>query len=120
MKRSGILSLLEQCVMLLVFALAAALCLKGFLAAELTARENGQRDSAVLLAQNAAEQLKHHRGAWEPSGDCGQTQGLLLTVERLDTGLEFLGKAQVSVSDTAGNVLVTVPAAWQEVERDEG
>ena len=48
MRGKGTLSLLEQSLMLLVFALATALCLKGFLAAELTAEKNAALDEAVL------------------------------------------------------------------------
>jgi predicted aminopeptidase len=44
----GTLSLLEQSLMLLIFALVTALCLKGFLAAELTAEKNAALDEAVL------------------------------------------------------------------------
>ena len=48
MRGKGTLSLLEQSLMLLIFALATALCLKGFLAAELTAEKNAALDEAVI------------------------------------------------------------------------
>lgn len=127
MRRKGTLSLLEQSIMLLVFAVAAALCLKGFLAAQLTARENEALDEAVLCARNVAEQLKYTKGEWEgtlrydenwqPTDEHG---AWLVTVTRVDTELKGLGKAEVSVTDRAGEVLFSIPAAWQEVDGCEG
>lgn len=58
MKNKASLVLMEQAVMLLVFALAAALCLQCFGAAGAISGETALRDEAVLLAQNTAEQLK--------------------------------------------------------------
>ena len=58
MRSKASLFLMEQLVMLLVFALAAALCLGVFVRADRISEETHQRDQAVILACNAAELLK--------------------------------------------------------------
>lgn len=59
MRSKAPLALLEQLVMLLVFALAAAFCVRAFALAEKNSKWNEARDRAVLETQNAAEVLKH-------------------------------------------------------------
>ena len=56
------LAMMEQLLMLLVFALAALVCLQVFVFSGQTSRRNEARDRAVLEAQNAAEELKSLRG----------------------------------------------------------
>ena len=117
MKGKGVLSLLEQSVMLLVFAAAAALCLKGFLAAEVIFRESARLDEAVLQARNVAEQLKYTGGVWDgpqQSDDCQ------VTVRYEQSGVKGLGRAEVIVADEAGGTLFLLPVAWQEVDGREG
>ena len=58
MKNKTPLILVEQLVMLLVFSLASALCIRAFALAERTSQWNADRDRAVFSAQNAAEVLK--------------------------------------------------------------
>ena len=58
MKSKATLFLMEQLVMILVFALAAALCLGVFARADAMSRQLARRDEAVILARNAAELLK--------------------------------------------------------------
>ena len=49
------LLLMEQMVMLVVFALAAALCVQAFVRSDAASARNEARDEAVVLCQNAAE-----------------------------------------------------------------
>jgi len=58
MRSKAPLTLMEQVMMVLVFALAAALCVQVFVFSGQTSRRNEARDRAVLEAQNAAETLK--------------------------------------------------------------
>ena len=58
MGRRASLTLMELLVIVLVFALCAALCLRVFVAADGISQENHLRDEATLLAQNTAEALK--------------------------------------------------------------
>ena len=50
MKSKAPLALMEQIIMVLVFALAAALCLRTFALSDRMSREGELRDGAVLLA----------------------------------------------------------------------
>lgn len=66
MKRSKApLALMEQMVMLLVFALAAALCLQAFVHSDASSRRSEARDRAALLCQSAAESIRHTGGDLE-------------------------------------------------------
>ena len=58
MRNRASLVLLEQLIMVLVFALAAAVCLGFFAQAHITAGSVEKQDTAVMIAQNRAEQLK--------------------------------------------------------------
>ena len=58
MRSKSPLALMEQVIMVLVFALAAALCLRVFAFSDLASTRNEAVDRAVLECQNAAEFLK--------------------------------------------------------------
>ena len=143
MKSKTPLTLMELLVMLLVFSIAAALCVQMFVTADRWSRENERMDRAVLSVQNAAETMK------AVSGDLDAAAGLLggtvsedtwilhfneegqmvaqkdesvydVIVERLDSDQPFLGTASVTARDQNGeNTLFHITVAWQEVERDE-
>lgn len=57
-KSKAPLVMLEQMVMLAVFALAAALCLQAFVQSDAISRKSEARDRAVVLCQSAAETLR--------------------------------------------------------------
>lgn len=59
MKSKAPLLLMEQMVMLVVFALAAALCVQAFVRSDASSRRSEARDHAVVLCQNAAELIRH-------------------------------------------------------------
>ena len=129
------LALMEQLVMVLVFALAAALCVQVFVLSDRTSRRNEARDRAVLEAQNAAEELKSvhgdfaqltdlYGGTWNGQlwgrsydehweKDSGTAYNLL--VVPADSGEALLGTAEVMVYTAEGDLLVSLPVAWQEV-----
>ena len=58
MRNKTSLALMELLVMILVFSLAAALCLKAFAAADSISRDTALRTRAAFAAQNAAEAFK--------------------------------------------------------------
>ena len=58
MRSKSPLALMEQVLMVLVFALAAALCLRVFAFSDRVSARNEAIDRAVLECQNAAETLK--------------------------------------------------------------
>ena len=57
-KSKAPLVMLEQMVMLLVFALAAALCLQAFVKSDAASREAEARDRAANLCQSLAEMMR--------------------------------------------------------------
>ena len=62
MKNKAFLSILEQICMILVFVIAAALCLRGFSLANKKSRDRDTLDMSVTAAQNTAEVLKSNKG----------------------------------------------------------
>lgn len=138
MRSKAPLALIEQIIMLLVFALAAALCLRAFVWADQQSEINAQRDRAMLLAQSAAETVKYCRGdleeaartggAWDGSGwsvgydgHWQETQSDVvyrLRAEPVESGLDYLGTAVVEVLRDE-QVLVSLNVCWQEVGGNE-
>ena len=57
MKSKSPLVMLEQLIMILVFALAAALCLQAFALADSQSKTTIVRDAAIIEVQQAAEAL---------------------------------------------------------------
>ena len=132
------LVLMEQLVMVLVFALAAALCVQAFVLADHRSEQVETLDRALLEAQNAAETLKSCggdypetaelcRGIWDGtalrifySADWQREQEgtavYTLTVVPVKSEYTLLGRAEVMVSDRNGAPLCTLPVAWQEVD----
>lgn len=75
MRSKAPLLLMEQMVMLLVFALAAAICLQAFVKSDGLSGASEDRDRAVTLCQNTAEALRYF------GGDMGNAQ--VKTAEKL-------------------------------------
>ena len=65
MKSKAPLALMEQMVMLLVFALAAALCLQAFVKSDEISLRSQAKSNAALAAQNAAEIIRHSGSSLE-------------------------------------------------------
>ncbi len=142
MRSRAPLALMEQMVMLLVFALAAALCLQAFVRSEAMSRESEARDRAAVQCQNAAEAVRHaggdlekaaetlgiardqeepalsayYSGDWSPCG--AQDWAYRLTVRPVESGVRGLGKASVRVSAADGSAVFELEIAWQEGELD--
>lgn len=126
MRNRTVLFLLELLAMVLVFALAAAVCLQGFAAAAEQAEETARQDGAVVLARNGAEAVKAARGDLAEAarilgGAAGEDtlvldrEGCRLEIVLQDSAIPGLGQALVQVTGD-GAVLVSLTAAWQEVE----
>lgn len=73
MKNKSTLVLIEQIVMLLVFAIAATVCVRMFVLSERLSAKYAATDRASLAAQNAAEHLKHG-GVAELSKEMGAVE----------------------------------------------
>lgn len=82
MRSKAPLALMEQLVMVLVFALSAAFCLRIFVMSDRISRDNEAAARAVVLAQNMAEALKGSSDweqmlsgqKWQKAGECWQME----------------------------------------------
>lgn len=117
MKNRTSLVLMEQLVMILVFALAAAFCLQAFAGADQISRETGLRDSAVLLAQNTAEALKASAGDTDAAALPDIPDGLHMEITKRASAVPGLGTAEISVFDgETETLLFSLTVGWQEVD----
>lgn len=133
MKSKAPLVLLEQLIMLLVFALAATACL-GILTAAHNIRLSAQRqDDAVFLAQNSAEIVKCHAGNLQKASDAMGgilkedtlyifgNDGLYLQIQKTESPVSGLGQAELRAlhEDASSDVLFSLTVCWQEVSSHE-
>lgn len=135
MRSKAPLVLMEQLVMLLVFALAAAVCIRAFALSERIAEDNAALDRAVQEAERAAELWKSGGGdgaALEAAGFRAAENGWELRCDE-DFVPTQAADASVTVRVTEaepgripvrrvlvevlreGEVLFSIPAACQEV-----
>ena len=112
MKSKASLLLMEQLVMLLVFALAATVCLQIFAKADAVSREVSQMDKAVTMAQNAAEVLKATKGDISAAEELAEN-GYQLMIRKQESSLSGLGLAEIQVYFDE-TVLFSLNAGWQE------
>lgn len=137
MKRNASLLLIEQLVMLLVFALAAALCLRAFVWADNRSAQIMATDRAVVLAQSAAEAIrnrggepqqallaaagqlqgKYHDGIlqiqYDSDGNPTQSDGVYcLTATESDSPADGLGQVSIRVTSHE-TLLFSLETAWQ-------
>lgn len=136
MRSKAPLAMMEQMVMLLVFALAAALCLQAFTESDALSARSEARDRAMTLVQSSVETVRlcgggadqalrsaaarlgyrYEDGAlradydaeWEPcSGGVYH-----LTVQAVPSGVSGLNRMRAAV-EADGEVLFELDAAWQ-------
>lgn len=131
------LSLMEQLVMLLVFALAAALCLQIFVFSGQLSRSCEARDHAVTEVQNAAEAVKLCSGnaeeyekllggtsangvlsiGFDEKWNSTETENAEYTVTVAPQPAEgsMIGTADISAQNKNGETIFSVSVSWQEV-----
>lgn len=125
------LALMEQIIMILVFALAAAACLQAFVYARNLSLEGEKRDAALVHIQEVAEYTKSVHGDMDavkkyflaetaPDGIKvsypEEKMELYMSVKKEN---KYLEKAKISVKDTDGNIVHEITAAWQTGEENE-
>lgn len=110
MKHRTSLVLMEQLVMVLTFALAAALCLGLFAKAGEISEQTARLDDAVLLAQSAAELLK----SGEDPEKTLQTGDYTLYIAYEDTPIPDFAQGKITVL-YHGEAVYTLRTGWQEV-----
>lgn len=143
MNRKAPLALMEQLVMVLVFALAAAVCIQAFVLAGRNSSRCAIRDRAVISAQSMAEVYKSCRGDedqaakrygghveqgawvtyWDHNGkqvDDFKDAGYQIKVVPDQTQSRYLGHATLKASETDKNSRFSfvLNIAWQEVDDD--
>lgn len=140
MKSKAPLTLMEQLTMILVFALAAAVCLRLFILANAVSAKVAAQEQAVLTVQNTAECLKLTRGdfdqlvflcggertesgwrnGYNENGETTSWEKAFYTVEAAaaEDQIPLLGSARIVSSDQNGKPLFQIDVSWQE-ESDE-
>ena len=144
MKNRTLLSLIEMLIMVMVFSVAAAICLRAFVFADSNSRSGEETARAAMLAQSAAEVMQRcagdtaeaaemfgghstDEGGWEAdiSSEWKVTEqpaGYRLVVEVADqknsaaaaSGSRLLGEATVRVLNASGDEIFSIPVCWQE------
>lgn len=104
MRSKAPLALMEQAVMVLVFALAAVLCLRVFVWSDSASKRGSAKDRAVIEAQTAAELIKN-----EGKSGCGEEAALRAVCERL--GGTYDG--------AEGQLRLGYDADWQITDEEE-
>lgn len=148
MRSKAPLALMEQTVMLLVFALASALCLQAFVKSDRISVRIAEKSSAALVSQDAAELLQHSGGDtdhalsrtgellggayiegilrvsydenWNPAK--GETAVYRLTAQGVSVEEPGLQKVRIQVTAEGPEnaaLLFEMETAWLEVSMDE-
>lgn len=135
------LVLMEQVIMVLVFALVAALCIQAFVLSRTLSIQMTDRDHAMNVSQTLAETVKAYGG--DPERVCetlgGETDGdrmrffydadwnastetdasFLLVLEQ-EAGEGFCRNGKVTVTDSSGErEIISMNIAWQGAEAYE-
>ena len=125
MKSKSTLTLMELLIMLVVFAVAAALCLRTFAGAGQISKDAAALDRAVTEVQSAAETLKGCAGNYEKAAALwgGSWDGTCWTVEYesgslralpAESGNPLLEQAVITAVDPEGSPLYTLTVGWQK------
>ncbi len=126
MRKKGTLVLIELSVMILVVAIAAAVCIGGMVWAGRTSKETAAIDKAYGIAQNAAELYRHFDGdldrlAHKLGGSISeekvsaQSDGYTVTVVS-EAAVERLLGARITV-ELEGKTLAGLSVRTQEVAK---
>lgn len=110
MKKKAALVLMEQLIMVLVFALASALCLLVFSKSTAISDQTSHRDAAVLIAQNTAELLK---SGMDPDA-VPHSDDYTVVITPQHTDVPGLAQAEIAVS-RENKPLYVLSVGWQEV-----
>ena len=125
MKNKTPLVIMEQTVMILVFAFAAAVCMQVFVYSDKLSNHNQQRDNAVIVAQNAAEMLKYSGGEsgdtlyydlnWQPVSEQENAAYRLETIYN-ESDDPNLWTVAIKVYGSGNDLLFELPVAGQRWE----
>ncbi|MBR2122948.1 MAG: hypothetical protein IJ930_08520 [Lachnospiraceae bacterium] len=147
MKNRTLLSLIEMLIMVMVFSVSAAICLRAFVFADRTSRSTENIAEAALRAQSAAELMQRFHGSageaaavfggsvdngsdpddnlWTAGFDedwklTGPLAGAAFVLEAEETGgTDLLGEGTVRVRYADGGLIFEIPVCWQKEADDE-
>ncbi len=118
MKNKSTLMMIEIVIMIFVFSLASAVCLKIFTESNFVSQESLILDRASVIAQNTAELLKASRGNTEYVNEYISNNltddEYTVEISKNENEQKYLGTAKVSVKYMDDEVF-SVTASWQEV-----
>jgi hypothetical protein len=112
--------MMEQLVVILIFAICAAVCVSIFVESYLTEHRTLEMKNAILIAGSGAESYKASGGSvtqeeifyddkWDP---CDESRAsYVLRIKRLDDPDLLLLPAEITVSRTDGEELFVLPVA---------
>jgi hypothetical protein len=128
------LAMMELAIMILVFAIAAAVCLQAFAFASRRSKQSEKLRQGVVLAQLGAESIKGNKGdltkvreeikeiypalTETEDGFTLLENDLLMTVEK-ESATGLLGSANITVTDSEGTTIYELSVKWQEDAKDE-
>lgn len=136
------LMLMEQVVMILVFAVAAALCVQAFVTASLMAESSEKEDHGAGIAQTVAETIKEEHGdlaqvAEQLDGEYqdgklsfyydknwnlipGEEEAVYEASAKMTVPGEYFSQGEVKITDIQENQeIFFLKIGWQEVVEDE-
>ena len=114
MKNKASLMLIEQLIMLAVFTVTAAVCLKVFSYSNSLSEKIDRKSDACILAQSTAETIKNTQGEILTGGAYTAREGeLTVAATEEQSGSSFLGAAKVSVF-YGEEELFSIPVMWQK------
>ncbi len=122
------LALMEQSIMILVFALASAVCMQAFVYSDQLSKKGDRTEIAMNKAQAVTEYCKDNQGDLDKvceilGGEC-QEDGLVISYEKEEMRLilqvteytDYIQKATIRVCETDGEEIYRMEAAWQKGE----
>lgn len=141
MKSKAPLAMMEQIVMVLVFALAAALCVQTFVLSGKISKKTEAENRAAVEAQNVAETMKNgglseyleryvpkqtedkyvsfFTKDWKITEEENQAEYNMTVIYKESADL-FLWQADITLADVSGEELIRIPVAGQtEVVQNE-
>lgn len=119
------LALMEQVIMILVFALASAVCLQAFVYSDRLSRADEQRQNAMAKAQQVTEYCKANHGDLEKVGgilgadvteeglEIRYPEEKMILSLQLTERTDYLQKAVIIVSDMEDAEIYNMDIAYQ-------
>lgn len=112
------LSLMEQLIMVFVFAFAAAICLQAFVYSDRLSKDGTQQETAAMRATDVIETVKAYHGDLQKAADQlqGETSEGVLTKSYDEDGLRVEVKTGETTKAVDSNVVQAGEAVHQKAD----